>query len=163
MKMQNASLNHICPPRLKNFFRKLCVVSARRAKKEHIASDLDTQFERLSFHHSLNGGRTNLEKKRGDRTSVSERASHRSLSGGVSSLFDNETERELRIRIKQLEEGLRKAVEEKGSSLKENRNKIHELSIALLSIKAEAGRLIEAKEERERRISHIEKRIKRVG
>ncbi len=45
-------------------------------------------LERLSFHHSLNGGETNLEKKRGDRASVSERASHQSLTGCVSSLFN---------------------------------------------------------------------------
>ena len=102
--MQNTSLDHIDHLRLKNFFRKLCIVSVRRAKKGHAASELGTQF-------------------------------------------DNETERELRIRIKQLEEELRQAVEEKNSALKENRNKIRKLSIALLSIKTEVGRLIKAKEE----------------
>ena len=77
--------------------------------------------------------------------------------------FENLTENSLRDKIKQLEEDLQKAKEERDRALKENRNRIDELNIALMSIKTRIDEVIKAKKEREARTSYLEAKIKRTS
>ncbi len=85
--MQNTSLEHIDPSNLKNFFRKLCIVSDRYAEENNYP--------------------------------------------------ETATKEMLRARVQELEEELQLAREEKDKTLEENRNKINELNLAVLSIKTE--------------------------
>ncbi len=108
--MQNTSLEHINPSHLKNFFRKLCILSSKYAEKDNY--------------------------------------------------LETATEEMLRARVQELEEELQLAREEKDKTLEENRNKINELNLAVLSIKTEINELLQAKEEKELRMKNLDRKMR---
>lgn len=65
----------------------------------------------------------------------------------------------LKVRIRQLEEELKKAIEGKNKVLKENRNRINELNFSLLSVKAKMNELLQARKRRDVRIRSLERKI----
>ncbi len=69
------------------------------------------------------------------------------------------TESALRARIQQLEEDLLKTSEERDSALEENKAKIDELRIDLLSLREAVKKLLKAKLAKERRIRQLEEKI----
>ena len=69
------------------------------------------------------------------------------------------TERALRTKIQQLEHELQQTRKEKNRALTENRNKINELNIALLSIKTQIKEIIHYKKERDKRLRGLERKI----
>ena len=75
--------------------------------------------------------------------------------------LETTTKRMLSSRVKQLEEQLQLATEEKNSVLKENRNKINELNIALIPLKEQINKLLQAKTDRQERFKHLESKIKK--
>lgn len=84
----------------------------------------------------------------------------------ISSRYENEdvileksTKDMLRVRIKQLEEELKKAIEGKNKVLKENRSRINELNFSLLSIKAKLNELLQDRKKRDIRIRSLERKI----
>ncbi|MBI2523243.1 hypothetical protein HYW19_02550 [Candidatus Woesearchaeota archaeon] len=68
----------------------------------------------------------------------------------------------LRERIKQLEEDLLKVSEERDIALEENRKKIDELNITLLSVRETLEKLRKAKERKEKRIRQLEEKINKT-
>lgn len=68
-------------------------------------------------------------------------------------------ERALRVKIQQLEQELQQTRKEKDNALTENKNKISELNIELLSIKTKIKELIHYKKERDRKMRNLEKKI----
>jgi len=71
------------------------------------------------------------------------------------------TKEMLRARVQELEKELRQIREEKDSTLKENRDKINELSIDLLSIKTKINELLQAKKEKEMRVKNLEIKLRK--
>lgn len=69
------------------------------------------------------------------------------------------TESALRQRIQQLEEDLLKTSEERDSALEENKAKIDELRIDLLSLREAVKRIIKSKLAKEKRIRQLEEKI----
>ena len=67
----------------------------------------------------------------------------------------------LKTKIRELEKELKLAREEKDNALSENRNKIDELTVALLSIKTKVNELVQAKREKEKRLRDLSGRIRR--
>lgn len=72
---------------------------------------------------------------------------------------ETEIERVLRARIRQLEEDLLKISEERDAAVEENRRSINELNEKLKSMKSIIKGMIT---EKQRRVSHLEKKIKRT-
>lgn len=108
--MQNTSLEHIRNLQLKNFFRKLCIVSRRHAEKNNY--------------------------------------------------LETATKEMLKSRVQELEEELQQIREEKDMTLKENRNKINELNLAVLSIKTQINVLLQDKNEKEIRMNNLSRKIR---
>ena len=75
--------------------------------------------------------------------------------------LDTATGKKLKARIQQLEEDLLKTSEERDAALEENRDRIKELEVALLSIKTKIEKMILAKKEKEKRIKYLERDISR--
>ena len=73
--------------------------------------------------------------------------------------FQSENPAELRQYIQELEEQLREAKQERDSAVQENRARISDLNMALLSVKTKMESYFHAKMERERRIRDLEKKI----
>ena len=71
------------------------------------------------------------------------------------------TKEMLRARVQELEKELRQIREEKDSALKENRDKINELNIDLLSIKTKINELLQAKKEKEMRVKNLEIKLRK--
>tara|TARA_Y100000310_G_scaffold264740_1_gene275480 strand:+ start:185 stop:550 length:366 start_codon:yes stop_codon:yes gene_type:complete len=69
------------------------------------------------------------------------------------------TKQVLKTKIQQLEHELQKAKKEKDHALNENKKKIDELNIALLSIKTQIKEIIHYKKERNKRLRSLEKKI----
>ena len=67
----------------------------------------------------------------------------------------------LRARVQELEEELQQTREEKDEALEENRNKINELNLAVLSIKTEINELLQAKKEKEIRMRNLDSKVRR--
>jgi|TARA_B100001964_G_scaffold244968_1_gene329115 chromosome segregation ATPase len=109
--MQNISLDHINPSDLKNFLRKICIVSSRHVREDKY--------------------------------------------------LGTATKEMLRARVQELEKELRQIREEKDSALKENRDKINELNIDLLSIKTKINELLQAKKEKEMRVKNLEIKLRK--
>ena len=65
----------------------------------------------------------------------------------------------LKVRIGQLEEELKKAIEGKNKVLRENRSRINELNFSLLSIKAKMNELLQDRKKRDIRVRSLEKKI----
>jgi hypothetical protein len=68
-------------------------------------------------------------------------------------------ERALMAKIQQLEQELQQTRKEKDKALIENRKKVNELNIELLSIKTKIKELIHYKQERDRKLRNLEKKI----
>jgi len=69
------------------------------------------------------------------------------------------SERTLRAKIQQLEEGLLKTSEERDTALEENRRKLDELNMTLFSVREGLEKLIRAKRHKEKRMMLIEEKI----
>ncbi len=76
--------------------------------------------------------------------------------------LETATREMLKARVQELEEELQQIREEKDMALKENRNKIDELNLALLSIKTEVNELLQAKKEKEMRFMNLSGRIRKT-
>ncbi|MAH33651.1 hypothetical protein CL615_04650 [archaeon] len=76
-------------------------------------------------------------------------------------LENKNTENALRKRVHVLEQELMNTREERDAALEENKSKINSLNIALLSVKERMKEFIAAKKAREKRIRHLEYKIKR--
>lgn len=128
--MQNTSLEHINPSNLKQFVRKLSIVSSRHANKQAgINSGYKDKIEQNSKEKKL------LESKN--------------------------IENALRKRVHDLEQELMHTKEERDAAIDENKSRINELNIALLSVKEKMKEFIEAKKAREKRIRHLENKIRK--
>jgi|TARA_B100001964_G_scaffold29367_1_gene29964 hypothetical protein len=69
------------------------------------------------------------------------------------------TKEVLKAKIQHLEHELQKTKKEKDNALNENKKKIDELNIALLSIKTQIKEIIHYKKERNKRLRSLEKKI----
>jgi len=65
----------------------------------------------------------------------------------------------LKVRIGQLEEELKNAIEGKNKVLRENRSRINELNFSLLSIKSKMNELLQDRKRRDIRVRSLEKKI----
>jgi septal ring factor EnvC (AmiA/AmiB activator) len=74
-------------------------------------------------------------------------------------LTKGSTEKILRAKIQQLEDNLEQTKKEKDKALNENRKKIDELNLALLSVKTKIKELIHYKKERDKKLKDLEKKI----
>lgn len=72
---------------------------------------------------------------------------------------NSSAEKALRYKIKELENELQQARKEKDKALTENKSRINELSIQLLSVKTGIRELMHYKQERDRRLRSLEKKI----
>ena len=70
-----------------------------------------------------------------------------------------QAEKVLRARINQLEEDLLKVSEERDVALEENRKRLDELNISLLSVRENLEKLRKVKEKKEKRIRQLEEKI----
>jgi seryl-tRNA(Sec) selenium transferase len=77
--------------------------------------------------------------------------------------METATKEMLKARVQELEEELQQIREEKDMAVKENKDKINELSLALLSIKTEINELLEAKKEREMKVKGLERRMRKTS
>tara|TARA_Y100000310_G_scaffold241784_1_gene245864 strand:- start:26787 stop:27200 length:414 start_codon:yes stop_codon:yes gene_type:complete len=71
----------------------------------------------------------------------------------------SKSEEILRAKINELEEDLLKTSEERDAALEENRRRIDDLNLALLSVKEGLGKIISDKRKKEKRIRLIEEKI----
>jgi chromosome segregation ATPase len=71
----------------------------------------------------------------------------------------NKAEYALRSRVQELEEQLSKTSEERDSALEENRRRIDQLNITLLSVRENLEKLRKSKERKEKRIRQLEEKI----
>jgi len=69
------------------------------------------------------------------------------------------TEKGLKAKIQHLEEELKQTKIDKDKALNENKKKIDELNLALLSIKTQIKEIIHYKKERNKRLKSLEKKI----
>lgn len=70
-----------------------------------------------------------------------------------------QTEKVLRERVRQLEEGLLKVSEERDAAMEENRKRLDELNISLLAVRENLEKLGKAREKKEKRIRQLEEKI----
>ena len=151
------SLEQINPSQIRNFFVSLCAASSRYEKRQKAMLDLDKHMEKLQKHpkfkNLLNSNDISQLKSKINEVLGSERK----ILGNKKLM--NAKENELIGKINSLERELEQARLERDSALEENKQKIHELNIGLLSVKTRMEKLIEHKREREKRIRELEKKI----
>lgn len=151
------SLEHISPSQVKSFFSSLCTVSSRYGKRQKAMQDLDKHLEKLQKQPKFK----NLLKS-DDISQLKSKINE--VLGSEKKILGNKKlqatkENELIGKISSLERELEQARLERDNALEENKQKIHELNIALLSVKTRMEKLIEHKREREKRIRELEKKI----
>jgi hypothetical protein len=71
----------------------------------------------------------------------------------------NQTEIALRARVQQLEEDLLKTSEERDEAMEENRQKVEELNLSLLSVKEELHKIKLSRARKEMRFKQLEDKI----
>ncbi|MAE42582.1 hypothetical protein CMO93_02330 [Candidatus Woesearchaeota archaeon] len=71
------------------------------------------------------------------------------------------TEKEPKNKMKALEQELQEVKNERDEAVGENRKQIHELNVALLSIKTRMNEILEHKKEREKRVKELEEKIRK--
>jgi len=120
---QHISFNDIHKPQMKNFFKKLVMITHGHSKKErYIAGIQPKQYK---------GAYTKAEKV-------------------------------LRAKIELLEDELSQTSVERDAALEENRRRIDDLNLALLSVKEGMEKLIKSKKQKERRIRQLEEKINKT-
>jgi len=127
------SFEHLDNSQVKRFLKQLCVVINRPKQSHHVVSKPIVK--------------SNLSKKP-DLKQTKELIYH-----------DPRVEDEFKTRIHFLEEALEKTKQERDNALEENKIQIRELNLALLSIRTRMSEFIKAKNEREKRVEYLEKRI----
>ncbi|MBN4049132.1 hypothetical protein JYT91_00775 [archaeon AH-315-M20] len=70
-------------------------------------------------------------------------------------------EKELEVKINQLEQELHQTKQERDKAVDENKKQIHELNVALLSIKTRMNEILEHKKEREKIVRELERKIRK--
>ena len=149
------SLEQINPSQVRNFFVSLCSVSSRYEKKHHNIEDLNKQLEKIKKYSK---GKLDTGDIPGLKSKINEvLESERKILG--HNRAETAKEKELFEKIGELEHELQLAKQERDNAIEKNRKQIHELNAALLSIKTRMDKFIERKEEREKRIRELEKKI----
>ena len=138
--MEQHSLEHINPSAVKHFFGKLCLVTGRYAKKHHAVNHLQKHLDQIKKHtvgkklHPKYVSELNL------RINDVLDAERKISSSGTAETF---LEKELSLKVEELEQELRNTRRERDNAIGENKEKISEVSTALLSIKTRLSNLIQ--------------------
>lgn len=125
-------LENIHPSQIKDFFREICKITISQQKKYHQFSHQNIKLQKekeIPFQKYKKGK------------------------------FQSENVDELKQHIKELEQQLQETKQERDRAIEQNRNKISDLNLALLSIKTKTEELLHIKRQRERRITDLEKKI----
>ena len=138
--MEQHSLEHINPSEVKHFFGKLCLVTGRYAKKHHAVNHLQKHLDQIKKHPVGKKLHPKYVKELKSRINDVLDAERRISSSGTAETF---LERELSLKVEELEQELRKTRIEKDKAVGENKEKISEVSTALLSIKTRLSKLIQ--------------------
>ena len=125
-------IGYLHPSQTKDFFRHLCLISLRYAKKYH-SKELASSEER----HLM--------------AVPAKKYKSENLQTNDASM--------LKARINELENLVEQIRNERDSVIEQNRKKIDELNLALLSVKSKTEELLHAKRLKERRTRELEKKI----
>ena len=138
--MEQHSLEHINPSEVRHFFDKLCLVTGRYAKKHHAVNHLQKHLDQIKKHPVGKKLHPKYVKELNSRINDVLDAERKISSSGTAETF---MERELSLKVEELEQELQKTREERDKALEENKEKISEVSAALLSIKTRLSNLIQ--------------------
>lgn len=145
----------INPSSIRDFFNRLCIAGSRHEKRHNAIKDLDNQLEKIQKYSKGKLDMADIPRLKSKINEVLE-SERRILSlKQQGSAKETESAR----KIKELEHELGQVRTERDRALGENKEKIHELNLALLSIKTRMEKFIEHKREREKRIRELENKI----
>ena len=139
--MEQHSLEQVNPSSVKHFFGKLCLVTGRYAKKHHAVNHLQQHLDQIKKHPVGKKLHPKYVKELKLRINDVLDAERKISSSGTAETFH---ERELNLKVEELEQELRKTRGERDKAVGENKENISDISAALLSIKKRLNVLIQA-------------------
>jgi prefoldin subunit 5 len=152
--MEEHSLEHVNPSQLKSFVRKLCIISSRYEKKQKAVENLDKHVDKLAKSKKIKKS----DALSGLRSKIDEVLdAEKKIMGYRKSELS--VEKDLKIRIENLEKDLLQARTERDKAVKYNRERIKEINDSLTSIKSKITEVADSKRERTRRLAELEQKI----
>jgi len=152
------SLQDIEPKEIKDFFKHICFVINEYKERENARGELNGQIRKIReapkkwiFEREVKGLHEKVDKVLSTEKKLSGSRDYAKL---ISNLND---------KIGFLEGQLAKVREERDEALFENRARISEIHDSVSHIKSRMYKFIKAKEERDKRLKELEKKIKRVA
>lgn len=152
-----ASLQNIGPGQIKDFFKHVCFVINEHKEKEKAREDLHKQIRKIReapkkwiFEKEVKG----LHEKVGNVLATEKKL--------LAYKDDAKLIKRLKDKVNFLEGQLAKAKAERDEALFENRERANEIQDSLRYIKSRMHRFIRAKEERDKRLKELEKKVERV-
>ena len=153
--------SRISPNKLRNFFKHICIVAGRYKDRELANSNFKKQVRRTkSIPKEPKKGRIDQEVKK--------------LEDTISEVLDKETKlrkaekkqgyevKELKERVKLLEEQLEATKRSRDIQLSENRAKIKKLIDRVANLKSQVDKLVEIKIAKQRRETELDRKIRAV-
>jgi len=152
------SLQNIGPEEIQDFFKHICFVVNEHKERENAREELHKQIKKIKtapkkwiFEKEVKG----LHEKVGKVLTAEKKL--------LSYKDDTRLINQLNDKIKFLEGQLARVKGEKDEALFENRGKIEEIQGSIGDIKSRMHTFIRAKEERDKRLTELEKKVKIVA